>query len=314
MTLSIASIGSFFIGGKTVSVAGLPALPMKVTHDSPIINVEQNGEFAAFQMYVQYVKLVQRRAKYPLLLWHGGSLTGAMWEHTPDERPGWQTAFLQAGHDVYVSDAVERGRSSWARFPEIYPSPPIFRARRETWDLFRIGPELGTPFEGVQFPCDAFDNFMKSIVPRWVCTDEPALEAYAALLDRIGSALVVAHSQGAGFALEMAHRRPSAVKALIALEPSARPHPAPEVNTRVRDIPHLFVWGDYVSPHFFWGPLRTASLAYHDELLAAGCDSTFIDLPERGIRGNSHMLMHDRNTDAILELISRWLAERKLAP
>ena len=32
--------------------------------------------------------------------------------------------------------------------------------------------------------------------------------------------------------------------------------------------------------------------------------------PERGIRGNSHMIMQDRNNLQIADLIQQWIAER----
>ena len=38
--------------------------------------VDPNGEFEVEQMYVQYVKLAQPKGKVPLLLWHGGGLSG----------------------------------------------------------------------------------------------------------------------------------------------------------------------------------------------------------------------------------------------
>lgn len=307
MALSIARLGSFYVGGKTVTVDGLQTLTMQVTSNSPPITVEQNGQFAAFQMYVQYVKLANAFQRYPILFWHGGSLTGATWEDTPDGRPGWQTSFLEAGYDTYISDAVERGRSSWARFPQIYPSEPIFRSNREAWRLFRIGPELGEPFAGTQFPHEAFGNLVKSIVPRWTCNDEPTLDAYAALLERVGPAVVVAHSQGAAFALEIAHRKPRSVRAVIALEPTGVPRHA---DTMLSSVSHLFIWGDYVKEHFFWSSPRMKSFQYHDNLRSLGVDSVFVDLPERGIHGNSHMLMSDKNTDRIVELIAEWLKEK----
>ena len=74
------------------------------------------------------------------MLWHGGGLTGVTWETKPDGKPGWQMFFLNAGHDVYVSDAVERGRASWARYPEIFKTEPLFRTKKEAWEVFRIGP------------------------------------------------------------------------------------------------------------------------------------------------------------------------------
>jgi hypothetical protein len=41
-------------------------------------------------MYVQYVKLADSKARYPLLMWHGGGLSGVTWETKPDGKPGWQ--------------------------------------------------------------------------------------------------------------------------------------------------------------------------------------------------------------------------------
>ncbi|MBN8921060.1 MAG: hypothetical protein J0H62_10435, partial [Rhizobiales bacterium] len=46
---------------------------------------------------------------------------------------------------------------------------------------------------------------------------------------------------------------------------------------------------------------------------AAGGDATYLLLPERGVPGNSHMLMMDRNNLAIADLLLGWLAERDLA-
>lgn len=47
--------------------------------------------------------------KYPLLLWHGGGMTGKSYETTPDGRPGWLSYFIRSGWKTYLSDAVERG-------------------------------------------------------------------------------------------------------------------------------------------------------------------------------------------------------------
>src|SRR5713101_1042261 len=108
--LSVAEVGSFHVGGRAVSLTGLPTRDVVFTAGSQPIKVDPNGDFEVEQMYVQYVKLAQPKARYPLLLWHGGGLTGVTWETKPDGKPGWQLFFLRAGHDVYVSDAVERGR------------------------------------------------------------------------------------------------------------------------------------------------------------------------------------------------------------
>jgi hypothetical protein len=118
----VRELGSFHVGGRTAAVTGMPTRDVVFSPGAPPIKVDPNGEFAVEQMYVQYVKLAQPKAKVPILLWHGGGLSGVTWETKPDGKPGWQQFFLNVGYDVYVSDAVERGRASWARYPEIFKS------------------------------------------------------------------------------------------------------------------------------------------------------------------------------------------------
>jgi pimeloyl-ACP methyl ester carboxylesterase len=47
--------------------------------------------------------------------------------------------------------------------------------------------------------------------------------SYAALLDKIGPAIVIAHSQGGPFGWQLADARPQLVKALVALESEGPP-------------------------------------------------------------------------------------------
>src|SRR5215510_16510422 len=108
-TLQVAEIGSFHIAGRAVALSGLPKREFVFTAGAAPFIIDPNGQFEVEQMYAQYVKLAAPRAKFPLLLMHGGGLTGVTWETTPDGRPGWQMFFLRAGHTVYVTDAVERG-------------------------------------------------------------------------------------------------------------------------------------------------------------------------------------------------------------
>ncbi len=76
----------------------------------------------------------------------------------------------------FESAQVGYGRLVMARYPEIFKSEPMFRTKKEAWELFRIGPsyEIGgarVAFEGQQFPIEAFDQFAKQGVPRWVTND-----------------------------------------------------------------------------------------------------------------------------------------------
>src|SRR5262249_42487845 len=133
--------GSFHIGGRMHRIEGRPLRDMLITKGGPVGRIDPNGEIMVDQMYVQFVRLADPLAPAPLLMCHGGGMTGATWETTPDGRPGWQMFFLRAGFDTYVVDAVERGRAGWAPYPEVYPEEPYFRTARETWEeIFRFGP------------------------------------------------------------------------------------------------------------------------------------------------------------------------------
>ena len=159
----VREVGSFHVGGRTATVSGMPTRDVVFSPGAPPIKVDPNGEFAVEQMYVQYVKLAQPKAKVPILLWHGGGLSGVTWETKPDGKPGWQQFFLNSGYDVYVSDAVERGRASWARYPEIFKSEPMFRTKKEAWELFRIGPSYEVGGQRVAFEGAVSDRDVRPV-------------------------------------------------------------------------------------------------------------------------------------------------------
>ena len=46
--------------------------------------------------------------------------------------------------------------------------------------------------------------------------------------------------------------------------------------------------------------------AYAAAIKAAGGDITFIHLPDIGIRGNSHMMMVDKNNLQVADVIIKW--------
>src|SRR4051812_14139696 len=73
----IAEQGSFFVGGRKVQAPGVYD-PTK----SPE-GVDEGQSFWVDQMYVQYQVPVNAR-RYPVVLVHGGSGTGRVWETTPD--------------------------------------------------------------------------------------------------------------------------------------------------------------------------------------------------------------------------------------
>lgn len=322
LPISVAEIGSFHVGGRMVRLEGLPLRERVSTPGGPARQIDPNGEIVSGQMYVQYVRLAAPKAVAPLLMWHGGGMTGVNWETTPDGRPGWQMFFLRAGFDTFVSDAVERGRASFSPFPQLYPDAPFFRTAREAWEeTFRFGPAGSwdtdpakrRPYPGLRFPVAAFEAFLAQCVPRWSCNNMLTQTAYDALVQRLDPGIIIlTHSQGGNFGLTAALRAPERVRAVISMEPSGAPDPAVAAVASLTGVPHLFIWGDNWNDNPFWITSRAASERWRDALIAAGGDVTWIDLPAHGVRGNSHALMADDNSAEIAGLVLDWMTARDL--
>jgi hypothetical protein len=72
------------------------------------------------------------------------------------------------------------------------------------------------------------------------------------------------------------------------------------------------VWGDYLDQNALWTRIKPAIDRWGAAIREAGGRVDELNLPARGIRGNSHMLMMDANSNEIAGLIQAWLAERGL--
>jgi hypothetical protein len=46
--------------------------------------------------------------------------------------------------------------------------------------------------------------------------------------------------------------------------------------------------------------------------VAAGGKADVLDLPAMGIKGNTHMLMMDRNSDEVAKLVHDWIVKQGL--
>ena len=314
--IAVRRIGSTYVGGRRASLQGLPMRQIVYSPGGPSVELDPNGQFQIEQMYVQYVQLHKPRARHPLLLMHGGGMCGVTYETTPDGRSGWQEIFLRAGHDVWIADALERGRASWARSPEFFAGEPVFRPMHEAWELFRIGPpgswRDGLPHANTRFPVQAFEPFMKQAMPRWTCNDAATAGAYGELARLHGPFVLIAHSQGCNFAWAMALAHPQQVRAIVALEPSGFPQLDDAALAPLRGIPQLMVWGDHLDAHPLWSQLRPRLRAFAQRLRQCGAQVDDWDLPSLGVRGNSHMLMMDDNSEDLARRIDGWLAEQGL--
>jgi pimeloyl-ACP methyl ester carboxylesterase len=210
--LVIAKQGYFFAGGR---IDGS-------TEGSPVVG----------QMYVEFQIPQTLEHPYPIVMIHGGSQTGTNFTGTPDGREGWAQYFLRHGYAVYVVDQVARGRAAnWAQvYGAMTPPRLAFTEQRfvrpedaKLWPqahLHMQWPGAGQPGDRV------FEQFYASQVPSiadFAKQQELNRNAGAALLDRIGPAIVLTHSQSGAFGWPIADARPNLVKAIVAVEPSGPP-------------------------------------------------------------------------------------------
>lgn len=310
--MQLRAVTGFHIAGQRRALQGRPIEHRVLAQGGDARPVDMNGDYMVGQLYAQLYQQAQPRLPLPVLLWHGGGMTGANWDSTPDGRAGWLQLLLEAGLDVCVSDSAERGRSSWALWPELYASAPITRSMQEGWEMFRIGPPGGYASEpalrrahpGQQFPLPFFDGFACQWVPRWTGHEAMIMDAYDALLDRTGPCVLIGHSQGGGFALRAAALWPERVRAVVALEPSGAPQ---DVKPPANGVPHLIVWGDHIAQHPQWQRYRATVDEYATALSAGGTPVTTLALADHGLPGHSHFPMLDQRSDAVCALVLDWL-------
>ena len=316
--IQLAQMGSFHVGGREVSISGKPVKEVYFTPGGVPAKVDPNGVYQVEQMYVQYFVPKDPRG-LPLLMWHGGGLSGVSYETTPDGREGWVNYFVKKGWPVYNSDAVERGRSGWAMYPDIFKTDPVFLTKENPFERFRIGQGAGSynkdiskmrPMPGSEFPLEGYDNFTKQNVPRWTSTDAPTIAAYIELVDKVCPCVVLVHSQAGLFGIRVAEARPDKVKALVLVEPAGT---GPVADApKMSKVPVLAIYGDYIEQDSRWPTIRSNGIKFYEALRAAGGSADMVDLPKIGIKGNSHMIMMDKNSDVVAGVIQDWLAKRGL--
>ncbi len=210
--LVIATQGYFFVGGQYTTT--------------------KDGQIMAGQMFVQYQIPQQRKHRYPIVMWHGGGQTGANFLGTPDGRPGWADYFLRQGYAVYVVDQPARARSGY--FTEPYgptrrPNAAAMSERFTAPGIPKLYPQaaLHTQWPGNGVAGDpGFDQFFASQVEDLASVlmiEDLNRSAGIALLDKIGPAILLTHSQSGPFGWALADARPQLVKGVVAIEPNGPP-------------------------------------------------------------------------------------------
>ncbi|MCX7138967.1 MAG: esterase [Proteobacteria bacterium] len=312
--IALKDMGSFHVGGREITISGQPVKEVTFTAGGVPAKVDPNGVYQVEQMYVQYFIPQNERGALPLLMWHGGGLTGVTYETTPDGREGWLNYFVKKGWAVYNSDAVERGRAGWTN---TFKGDPVFLTKENPFERFRIGAGAGSYnkdpakmklMPGSQFPAEGYDNFTKQGVPRWTTTDDAIIAAYTELVDKVCPCVVLVHSQAGQFGQKVAQARPDKVRALVLVEPAGLGDA--KLVDRLKNTPILAVYGDFIEQDSRWPTIRANQLKQLEAVRAAGGRYDVVNLPQVGIKGNSHMMMMDKNNAQIAELIQGWLEKQ----
>jgi hypothetical protein len=305
--LTVADEGVFTIGGRrrTTDHPG----------SSPRTGSPGRGAIAVDQMYVHY-RVPVAPSQPPIVMVHGSNGSGSLWETTPDGREGWATWFVRSGHPVFVVDHAGRGRSGFdpSRINARVDVPDIFLATyQREWVNGRMGPVYPTPFPGGRFPVHAFDRFMELHVPNSETTLEHGGETtpacLAALLEEIGPAILMVHSQGGLYGIETVRRRHGLMLALVSVEGGAESLTPAEAAECFDRVPFLSLWGDNsVGADLVNGDTRREGCRRAVDLItAAGGRAELLMLPDRGIAGNSHYLMMDDNSLEVAGIVKHWL-------
>lgn len=394
--------GSAAICMALVAIAAIPSYTRAATSDNhqPLVIAKEGYLYAGGhydkdhpdrhiigQLYADFQIPQSRKYPYPIVMIHGGSQTGTDFWGTPDGREGWAQFFLRRGYAVYVVDQVGRGKSPYV--PESYgrmvsQSLDYTRQKFTSPEKYNLWPQakLHTQWPGTGEVGDpAFDQYFASSAPSMddrIAQAQMNVDALAALLDRIGAAIILVHSQSGGYGWPLAQLRPALVKAIVAAEPAGPPvhdivvrsvqrfdvafDKAAKQNEQdlFRDNPRVKKYGlteiplAYVpavtneSPLQFvqqeqseapdlarcWRqkePARKLVAAGDRPILVLGAEASFyagynhcnveylrqagvnvdfVKLADLGIHGNGHMMMLEKNSDQIAQVIADWLDKK----
>ncbi|KAF2182979.1 alpha/beta-hydrolase [Zopfia rhizophila CBS 207.26] len=205
----------FYVGGKYINV----------TVDGT------TSQYMVGQIYVEKLAPPNPSQETPIIFIAGSGQTGTNFLNTPDGRPGWSSYFLSKGYTVYLTDQPSRGRSPWL------PGTGAMTALA-TYDIesaftatakYNLWPQakLHTQWPGTgQVGDPIFDAFYATQVQLQadrLISEETNAQAYSALMDRVGEAYLISHSQAGSYGFRVGDMKPDLVKGIVSLEPSGPP-------------------------------------------------------------------------------------------
>jgi hypothetical protein len=237
---------------------------------------------------------------------------------------GWSEYFVRKGRSVYLADQVSRARSGFdagkimavkAGTAQASELPNVFQATHQSaWSIFRFGPTFGTAFPDEQFPVEAVEELYKQMIPdlnSLLPSPNPTWTNMAALAVQLNGAVLMGHSESGFFPEEAALIDAKGVRGIISIEQVCRTDLKPAQLATLAKIPTLVMFGDHLDGvqggPASWQRNFEGCQTFIKQVNDAGGKASMMYLPEMGIKGNSHMLMQDRNNLQLADLLLQWI-------
>jgi pimeloyl-ACP methyl ester carboxylesterase len=267
------------------------------------------------QVAVIDVQPAAAKPRVPIILMPGFAIAADSYLKTPDDREGWAMDFVRRGHPAYLFEPSHSTRSGidTGFYLRGDAAARLFSwGGDHVWRRWGLGPTPGVPFPDSRFPAGSWDKVAASFTGIEAPTISGTLmvnhqlEANLAGLHQLQTgkppAVIIAHSAAGVSAFAFAARHPDQVAALVVVEPVGCPPTAV-------GVPVLAVFADHME-------VREPLLVRAEECKAtvaatrkAGIKADYWSLPERGIVGNSHLMMMESNSAELAGLIGGWIDE-----
>lgn len=273
-------------------------------------------------MYIQFQVPTKIRYQEPIIMIPGGAHTGACYESTPDGREGWRNYFLRKGFRVYVVDWPGTGRSGHhphfctltgemvvsllsqllEKIKSICPAILITHSMSGAygWKVAEKVPRLiskivalapAPPGNLMKESNEKFSDVVKAPI---IISKEEAKRMWANAPRFPQDNCEDYYNSLAALSPGLANERVNYKQSQLTIAPS-----------RLRGIKILVITGEADPRH----PLN-ADRSIVDYFHGYGLDAQHCYLPDRGIVGNGHLLMLEKNNFQIAELIYSWIKKK----
>ena len=268
--------------------------------------------------------------KLPIVMVPGLGLSAYIFTNTPDGRNSWAELFSEKGHTVYVYED-----------PSIMVHDVDYNKadisgnkwnKSRSWRTWGMGESYPEPYDSTRYPVDNFDSLVDSF-PEYTnfssliikdstsgppggrgrggmgnpISSEIKSENLKALIKEVGPCILMVHSASGDTGFETLRKdEESLIKGIIVIEPTGAPVEEKDVVQNFSEVPFLAVYGDYIDQRR-QGRRKERVLTTIELINKNGGKAEMIDLPEKGIFGNTHLLMQDTNNAQIADMVATWI-------